>query len=231
MIKNTIYKGKRSYSGEFYNCPLIIEPNQWQKVNDNLENNRNNSGKKVEHKYLLKGLLKCCKCGRNYYGHSRINGKDNTYICSSRRHKDMICNNKGIFIPFIEGLVWRQMFNDKLFLKAYLDFISNNNNSAEVKEIECYIKDINNKTIFAGDIVNYKYEKYDERNDVPYLASHVGKVELVGCLCSFRIKPICNVLETCRANSLSLTEPDKADNEYIEIIGNIHNNPELLDEQ
>ena len=145
MIKNTIYKGKRLYSGEFYNCPLIIEPNQWQKVNDNLENNRNNSGKKVEHKYLLKGLLKCGKCGRNYYGHSRINGKDNTYICSSRRHKDMICNNKGIFIPFIEGLVWRQMFNDKLFLKAYLDFISNNNNSAEVKEIECYIKDINNK--------------------------------------------------------------------------------------
>jgi DNA invertase Pin-like site-specific DNA recombinase len=145
IIKNTIYKGKRLYSGEFYNCPLIIEPNQWQKVNDNLENNRNNSGKKVEHKYLLKGLLKCGKCGRNYYGHSRINGKDNTYICSSRRHKDMICNNKGIFIPFIEGLVWRQMFNDKLFLKAYLDFISNNNNSEEVKEIECYIKDINNK--------------------------------------------------------------------------------------
>ena len=145
IIKNTIYKGKRLYSGEFYNCPLIIEPNQWQKVNDNLENNRNNSGKKVEHKYLLKGLLKCGKCGRNYYGHSRINGKDNTYICSSRRHKDIICNNKGIFIPFIEGLVWRQMFNDKLFLKAYLDFISNNNNSEEVKEIECYIKDINNK--------------------------------------------------------------------------------------
>ena len=145
IIKNTIYKGKRLYSGEFYNCPLIIEPNQWQKVNDNLENNRNNSGKKVEHKYLLKGLLKCGKCGRNYYGHSRINGKDNTYICSSRRHKDMICNNKGIFIPFIEGLVWRQMFSNKLFLKAYLDFISNNNNSAEVKEIECYIKDINNK--------------------------------------------------------------------------------------
>ena len=145
MIKNTIYKGKRRYSGEFYNCPLIIEPNQWQKVNDNLENNRNNSGKKVEHKYLLKGLLKCGKCGRNYYGHSRINGKDNSYICSSRRHKDMICKNKGIFIPFIEGLVWRQMFNDKLFLKAYLDFISNNNNSEEVKEIECYIKDINNK--------------------------------------------------------------------------------------
>ena len=145
MIKNTIYKGKRLYSREFYNCPLIIEPNQWQKVNDNLENNRNNSGKKVDHKYLLKGLLKCGKCHRNYYGHSRLSLKDNTYICSSKRHKEMKCDNKGIFIPFIEGLIWGQMFNNKLLLKAFFDFLSNNNNSAVVTEIENHIKNINTK--------------------------------------------------------------------------------------
>jgi len=145
MIKNTIYKGKRLYSGEFYNCPLIIESNHWQKVNDNLQKNRNHSGKKVNHKYLLKGLLKCGKCGRNYYGHRRLSGKDNTYICSSKRHKEMKCDNKGIFIPFIEGLIWGQMFNNKLLLKAFFDFLSNNNNSAVVTEIENHIKNINTK--------------------------------------------------------------------------------------
>jgi len=145
MIKNTIYKGKRLYSGEFYNCPLIIESNHWQKVNDNLQKNRNHSGKKVNHKYLLKGLLKCGKCGRNYYGHRRLSGKDNTYICSSKRHKEMKCDNKGIFIPFIEGLIWGQMFNKKLLLKAFFDFLSNNNNSAVVTEIENHIKNINTK--------------------------------------------------------------------------------------
>ena len=57
----------------------------------------------------------------------------------------MKCDNKGIFIPFIEGLIWGQMFNNKLLLKAFFDFQSNNNNSAVVTEIENHIKNINTK--------------------------------------------------------------------------------------
>ena len=136
MIKNTIYKGKRLYSNEYYDCPNIIEPHLWQKVNDNLKNNRNNSGKKVDHKYLLKGLLKCGECGRNYYGRKRLSGKDNSYICSSKRYKELTCCNKGILIPFLDELIWSQLFSKKLFLKAYQDFIANNDNDLIVSRIK-----------------------------------------------------------------------------------------------
>ena len=136
MIKNTIYKGKRLYSNEYYDCPNIIEPDLWQKVNDNLKNNRNNSGKKVDHKYLLKGLLKCGECGRNYYGRKRLSGKDNSYICSSKRYKELTCCNKGILIPFLDELIWSQLFSKKLFLKAYQDFIANNDNDLIVSRIK-----------------------------------------------------------------------------------------------
>ena len=136
MIKNTIYKGKRLYSNEYYDCPNIIEPHLWQKVNDNLKNNRNNSGKKVDHKYLLKGLLKCGECGRNYYGRKRLSGKDNSYICSSKRYKELTCCNKGILIPFLDELIWSQLFSKKLFLKAYQDFIANNDNVLIVSRIK-----------------------------------------------------------------------------------------------
>ena len=136
MIKNTIYKGKRLYSNEYYDCPNIIEPDLWQKVNDNLKNNRNNSGKKVDHKYLLKGLLKCGECGRNYYGRKRLSGKDNSYICSSKRYKELTCCNKGILIPFLDELIWSQLFSKKLFRKAYQNFIANNDNDLTVSRIK-----------------------------------------------------------------------------------------------
>lgn len=136
MIKNTIYKGKRLYSNEYYDCPNIIEPDLWQKVNDNLKNNRNNSGKKVDHKYLLKGLLKCGECGKNYYGRKRLSGKDNSYICSSKRYKELTCFNKGILIPFLDELIWSQLFSKNLFLKAYQDFIANNDNDLIVSRIK-----------------------------------------------------------------------------------------------
>jgi site-specific DNA recombinase len=110
IIKNSIYKGQRVYSKEVFDCPLIIEPNYWKKVNNNLANNRNNSGKKVEHKYLLKGVVKCGKCGRNYFGRTRVNGNDNFYSCSSKRYKELNCDNKALSLPFLETLIWGNFF-------------------------------------------------------------------------------------------------------------------------
>lgn len=109
IIKNTIYKGDRFWKGNYYKVPEIFDEVYWQKVNDNLQKNRNNTGKKVEHKYLLKGIIKC-NCGKNMYGRSRVNKRDHTYICSSRRNKGESCGNRAINIDKIENLIWEHFF-------------------------------------------------------------------------------------------------------------------------
>ncbi|WP_299222187.1 recombinase family protein [uncultured Aquimarina sp.] len=120
IIKNECYKGIK-YLGKkeerkAYPYPIIIEPYHWEKVNKNLPKNRNNSGKRVEHKYLLKGLIRCGKCGRNYAGRSRMpkEGRayrqDHVYKCSSIRKGYETCGNRGINITKIESFIIKLMF-------------------------------------------------------------------------------------------------------------------------
>jgi site-specific DNA recombinase len=112
IITNQLYKGVRIFSNEEYKSPIIIDVDLWKKVNDNLVKNRNNSGKRVDHKYLLKGLLECGVCGRNMYGRTRENKKDHYYMCSSKRHKELNCGNRSVNIDFIERFIWEVVFDD-----------------------------------------------------------------------------------------------------------------------
>lgn len=127
IIKNTLYKGDRFWKGNYYKAPAIFDEVYWQKVNENLQKNRNNTGKKVEHKYLLKGIIKC-NCGRNMYGRSRVNKRDHTYICSSRRYKGENCGNRAINIDKIENLIWEHFFIKDELLKL-LNEASNSGDS------------------------------------------------------------------------------------------------------
>ena len=117
IITNSLYKGERVYSGEIFKVPAIVTPLFWEKVNNNLSNNRNNSGKKVEHKYLLKGLLRCGVCGRNMYGKSRVSKHDHYYMCSSKRIKNENCGNRSINIDKIEALIWDRFFRSNEFIE------------------------------------------------------------------------------------------------------------------
>jgi len=135
IIKNTIYKGERKFGGNIYESPIIIEPTYWKKVNDNLVNNRNNSGKKVNHKYLLKGLLECGICGRNMYGRTRENKRDHYYMCSSKRLKDLKCNNRSINIDFIEKFIWEVVLED-VYVVNELEKARNQDNNIENLEKE-----------------------------------------------------------------------------------------------
>lgn len=110
IIKNTIYKGQRKWGNEIFEAPIIITEDLWNRVNENLSNNSNNRGKKVNHRYLLKGLIRCGKCGRNMVGRSRENKKDHYYQCSSKRYKGESCGNRSINIDKIEGIIWSRFF-------------------------------------------------------------------------------------------------------------------------
>jgi site-specific DNA recombinase len=143
IIINPIYKGERIWGEEAFKCPSIVEPNHWQKVNDNLKKNANNSGKKVEHKYLLKGIIKCGRCGRNYYGRSRQNKRDHYYTCSSKRRGVENCGNRSINIDFIEGLIWEHFFSQGLFRERLQDYFKQLESEPRIKEIEEQTKNYN----------------------------------------------------------------------------------------
>ena len=139
IIKNTIYKGKRKWGKEFYDCPAILDKDYWQKVNDNLPKNRNNSGKKVEHLYLLKGLLECGKCGRNMYGRKRMDHRGSVYICSSKRYKDDNCGSRGINIAYLENIIFNRFLKGDRLLTLVKDSLEKDSSNSRVGELKTEI--------------------------------------------------------------------------------------------
>jgi hypothetical protein len=145
ILNNPIYKGERKWGNEVYPAPAIMEEWYWQKVNDNFKNNTNTKGKAVEHKYLLKGLLRCAKCGSNYYGRTRVakdnkKPKDNYYMCSSKRRGEHNCGNKSISIDALDTLIWVHIIwggRMREILELYFDDGSLNKRRREIiKQLE-----------------------------------------------------------------------------------------------
>ena len=144
IIKNTLYKGERMYSGKTFEAPAIIEPEYWQKVNDNLANNRNNSGKKVEHKYLLKGVITCGTCGKGYYG--KVKKKkgvtnENIYTCVGKRYPEIKCKSKSINRPFLDFII-QASFSQNVLKNALVDYLSRIPENNKLEELNDHIEQL-----------------------------------------------------------------------------------------
>ncbi|MFS4447307.1 recombinase family protein [Maribacter sp. 2307UL18-2] len=135
ILRNPIYKGKRKWGKEYYDCPAIFDSDYWQKVNDNLPKNRKHSGKKVDHLYLLKGLLECGRCGRNIYGRKRANLKDNAYICSSKRIPSENCKSRGINIDFLEDIIFSRFLKGDRLLRIVKSSLEDDTSRNRVGEL------------------------------------------------------------------------------------------------
>ena len=135
ILKNTMYKGLRGTqfksNPEYYKCPVIIDEKLWQSAQDNLAKNRTFSGAKEIHNYLLKNVIRCGACGRNYVGRTRKKKKEHRYLCSSNRIKDHTCNNKSINIDRIEELVWGAITKT---LPEHVEEYFKANSTDEIKE-------------------------------------------------------------------------------------------------
>lgn len=147
IIKNPFYKGVRVFKGMEYEVPSIFSAEYWQVVNDNLQRNRNNSGKAISHTYKLKGFLTCGVCGRNYYGRTRVNLKENFYMCSSKRFKHLNCGNRSINIKFLDSLadyfIKEKQYQHIIDNASYLT--KQENNIQELTELKNQLNEILNK--------------------------------------------------------------------------------------
>ena len=162
IIVNTIYKGDRVYNKEIQQVPSIIDIDYWQKVNDNLAKNANNTGKKVIHRYLLKGLIRCSVCGRNMYGRTRVSKKDNYYMCSSKRLENENCGNRSINIDKLDNFIWENLFSKKDFIDRLETQYLFNKNGVNLLESDIQTE---SKTLKALSSQKQKAIKYAFENE------------------------------------------------------------------
>lgn len=152
ILTNPIYIGKRTIKQRnktnTYEVPVIIESDLFNKVNKKFS--KNNSGKNVEHKYLLNGLIECNRCNHNYYGRVNKSNVDNYYMCSSKRYKDKNCKNKSINRPKFDDFIWRALTSSSLIKEIDLN-IKHGTDTDKIKqakrELERLTKEIDKITL------------------------------------------------------------------------------------
>jgi site-specific DNA recombinase len=184
IIKGTLYKGERWFSGQKYQCPVIIERGYWHKVNDNLKNNRNNSGKVTSHKYMLKNVIECGGCSRNMYGRTRLNKKDNYYMCSGKRYKNCECKTRSINIDVLEEFIWSRFFKKSELLKLLEVYFEKGN--LKLKDIEIKIngyqteitKLLNKRKRAIKLVINEVLTENDVKSELSQIDSFIKDLEI-----------------------------------------------------
>lgn len=140
ILKNPIYKGERIRNGVKYEVEPILDAGYWQKVNDNLQNNKVNRGARATHFYLLKNVAKCGRCGGNFVGHVNNANRTNNYRCTTKRAEvEEKCGNRSINRPELDAAVW-WLFEEGNLRKKVIKHFSKNKDSKEVKELKKKIK-------------------------------------------------------------------------------------------
>lgn len=170
ILTNRTYKGIRTFGGIDYTSPAVVDEFYWNEVNDNLKSNSNNSGKAAIYNYLLKGTLRCGKCGKNYYGKTRADKSDHFYMCSSKRKGQENCGNRSINIDVLDSLVWSKFINDGKLLELIKSHYESLKNTNIVDELESKIK-ANAKALKTADddksyFLDLVLKKEIEREDI-----------------------------------------------------------------
>lgn len=127
ILRNPIYCGKRRHKGEFVNAHIIITEELFEECNAIMKG-KTHRNYLTTYTYLLKDLMVCGFCGRNYFAKYKpakiTNGKnrfENYYLCSSKLKKGCGCSNVGINISLIESTLFDILINSDAVLK----YISN----------------------------------------------------------------------------------------------------------
>lgn len=138
IIKNPIYKGEKWIKDVMYPVDYIIEPEIWDKVNNNLNSNKKNVGKKTQYKYLLNDLIICSSCGRKFVGKKRISSSDNSYKCKGKIYPHPDCSNsRGININKLDSFILKHLFIEKTLKELLLSIPQDN---TLVLQIEAKLK-------------------------------------------------------------------------------------------
>lgn len=143
ILKSPTYKGQKptkNLDSGFMKVMPIIDSIKWDDAQSNLTSNRIYSGIPITHPYLLKGVLKCSKCGGEYRG--VVSMKNNYYDCNSKRRDKHSCNNRGVNITRIDNLIWSRFFKDKRLIKLIKKHLSNFDGEIKTKKLKVELTEL-----------------------------------------------------------------------------------------
>ncbi|KEZ93530.1 hypothetical protein IL45_04780 [Nonlabens ulvanivorans] len=155
MLQNKWYVGTRTYGEKTFACPIIINDIDFYKVQNLFKKRKNFRSFEGKHKYLLKGKLRC-KCGRNLYGRYKKHGRENYYMCSSKREATMNCGSASINIPRLDSFIIQHLFESKNLINHLEEVL---NNSDKLKTLNYELSEIISKISILSRKKN-KYAKY-----------------------------------------------------------------------
>jgi DNA invertase Pin-like site-specific DNA recombinase len=134
ILNNSIYCGKRRFKDEIIPIEPIISQELFDECNYLLKN-KNTRNYTSEYVFLLKDLIKCGVCGRNYTAkYKPVKGGDKVYVCSSTLKYGGSCGNKGLNIKLIESSIYNELLKSNNVLK----YLKSNKESKESLKKEIF---------------------------------------------------------------------------------------------
>jgi len=161
ILKCSWYNGTRTENNNTYDVPPIVDETLYHKVQKSLELRK---GKRInttpQNNYLLRGIMKCGKCGNNYIGRTRKKSEHiNYYYCNSKRNKSTNCGSHSIRINEIDSFIVKYLFKSKNLINKIKEIQSDNTVlnqiNTEISDTKDKIKTlesrINNYAVLLGD--------------------------------------------------------------------------------
>lgn len=133
ILTNPILIGQRRYDKKIIPAPKILEPEEFYSVAEKLKKNKHCPSNSPKHFYLLKGLVRCARCGRNLYGRNKPKDGERVYMCSSKREKS--CGLRSPNIDRFENLIWNLIVNSDIHLEKVIKDVESRNNTVDVQEL------------------------------------------------------------------------------------------------
>jgi site-specific DNA recombinase len=215
IIANSTYKGvwhygktrRTSVNGKTKNVrlppsewlpvevPAIIDEAAWEKAQEHLKKNRENSKRNTRRQYLLRGLV-FCTCGRRWTGRYKKTAKRGYYRCPATQTEQRrnLCDCRfGIRTELLENAVWETAASFILNEKKARREIERRRNEAQgeaelkmerLQEVETSMAEVDRKMeilldqILMGDfseslIANRKKELANERTKLQAKAQRI----------------------------------------------------------
>jgi DNA invertase Pin-like site-specific DNA recombinase len=170
ILKNSVYYGKGKYTEvlrkdekgkaiekevRYYDVPAIISKELYDQVQKNFEINKTYIDKSSKTESILRGLIKCGYCGRDYV--FARNPRVMMYTDGDKRaniNRKKGCNNGSMAVNFTDNLVWNaikgiyeyETFKEKYAQEKEKNQIKLNENIGEVKELQNSLSELDRQT-------------------------------------------------------------------------------------